>query len=31
MTGALDRLVDGMTVDQLAAEHADDPLPSSRP
>jgi DNA-binding transcriptional MerR regulator len=30
MTGALDRLVDGMTVDQLAAEHADDPRPSSR-
>jgi DNA-binding transcriptional MerR regulator len=30
MTGALDRLVDGMTVDQLGAEHADDPLPPSR-
>jgi DNA-binding transcriptional MerR regulator len=30
MTGALDRLVDGMTVNQLAAEHADDPRPSSR-
>jgi DNA-binding transcriptional MerR regulator len=28
MTGALDRLVDGVAVDQLAAEHADDPLPS---
>ena len=28
MTGALDRLVDGMTVDQLAAEHSDDPRPS---
>lgn len=27
MTGALDRLVDGMSVDQLAAEHADDPWP----
>ena len=27
MTGALDRLVDGATVDQLAAEHADDPPP----
>lgn len=25
MTGALDRLVDGMTVAQLADEHADDP------
>ena len=24
MTGALDRLVDGITVDQLASEHADD-------
>jgi DNA-binding transcriptional MerR regulator len=31
MTGALDRLVEGMTVDQLAAEHADGPRPSSRP
>ncbi len=31
MTGALDRLVEGMTVDQLAAEHADDPRPSSWP
>jgi DNA-binding transcriptional MerR regulator len=30
MTGALDRLVDGMTVDQLGAEYADDPRPSSR-
>jgi DNA-binding transcriptional MerR regulator len=27
MTGALDRLVDGMSVDQLAAEHADGPRP----
>ncbi|HEX2285957.1 MAG TPA: MerR family transcriptional regulator, partial [Mycobacterium sp.] len=27
MTGALDRLVDGMSVDQLAAEHADEPWP----
>jgi DNA-binding transcriptional MerR regulator len=27
MTGALDRLVDGMTVDQLAAEHTDGPWP----
>ena len=30
MTGALDRLVEGTTVAQLAAEHADDPRPSSR-
>jgi len=29
MTGALDRLVGGMTVDQLGAEHADDPWPPS--
>jgi DNA-binding transcriptional MerR regulator len=27
MTGALDRLVEGMSVDQLAAEHADGPWP----
>jgi DNA-binding transcriptional MerR regulator len=27
MTGALDRMVDGMSVDQLAAEHAEDPWP----
>jgi DNA-binding transcriptional MerR regulator len=27
MTGALDRLVDGMSLDQLAAEHADEPWP----
>jgi len=29
MTGALDRLVDGMSVAQLADEHADDPRPPS--
>jgi DNA-binding transcriptional MerR regulator len=31
MTGALDRLIDGLSVDQLAAEHAPATATSSRP